>query len=195
VQFVDHYEIDPIYFEKPYYVLPDGRLAEEAYAVLRDAMRATGKMGLGQFVMHGREYVAALKPCGRGLLLETLRFSDEVRAAAPFFADVAEGESNAELLDLAKDLIRRKAKKFEPEQFHDHYTEALRQLIEAKAKHQVLVNESADETQADRGDVIDLVAALRQSVRATQEPGKPASKTRRKSVTPLVSPPKKRTTG
>src|SRR5271168_3836616 len=71
VQFVDHSEIEPIYFDKPYYVLADGKLSEEAYAVLRDALRATGKMGLGQFVMRGREYVAALKPCGQGLMLET----------------------------------------------------------------------------------------------------------------------------
>ncbi len=83
-------------------------MAEEAYGVLRDAMRASRKMGLGQFVMRGREYVAALKPCGRGLTLETLRFSDEVRSAAPFFADIDDEKPNAELLDLALDLIKRK---------------------------------------------------------------------------------------
>ena len=82
IQFVEQGEIDPIYFEKPYYVVPDGKLAQEAYGVLRDALRASRKMGIGQFVMRGREYVAALKPCGRGLLLETLRFADEVRRAA-----------------------------------------------------------------------------------------------------------------
>jgi len=164
VQFVDHCEIDPIYFDTPYYVLADGKPAQEAYAVLRDAMRATGKMGLGQFVMRGREYVAALKPCGNGLMLETLRFSDEVRAAAPYFADAETSEADAELLDLAKDLIKRKSAKYEPGKFHDHYTEALRSLIEAKAKHQVPVDESADEAVAERGNVIDLVEALRQSV-------------------------------
>lgn len=173
VQFVDHCEVDPIYFEKPYYVVADGKLAEEAYGVLRDALRETGKMGLGQFVMRGREYVAALKPCGQGLMLETLRFADEVRAAAPFFADAAETEPNEELLDLAKDLIKRKTAKFEPGKFHDHYTEALRSLIEAKAKHQVPVDDSADAPQAERGNVIDLVEALRQSVAAgTQGPSK-----------------------
>ena len=165
VQFVDHCEIDPIYFDKPYYVLTEGKFGGEAYAVLRDALRATGKMGLGQFVMRGREYVAALRPCGQGLLLETLRFSDEVRSAAPFFADMAEANSDPELLDLAKDLIRRKAKKFEPGRFHDHYTEALRQLIEAKSKHQVVVEDIADAAPAGRGNVIDLVEALRRSVK------------------------------
>jgi DNA end-binding protein Ku len=182
VQFVDHCEIEPIYFEKPYYVMPDGSLAEEAYGVLRDALRATGKMGLGQFVMRGREYVAALKPCGQGLMLETLRFADEVRAAAPFFADVEETEANEELLDLAKDLIKRKTAKFEPGKFHDHYTEALRSLIQAKAKHVTPVDESEAEP-GPRNNVIDLVAALRQSVQDNIEgdaaPKKPAAKRRK----------------
>ncbi len=182
VQFVDHCEIDPIYFDKPYFVIPDGRLAEEAYAVLRDAMRATGKMGIGQFVMRGREYVVALKPCGQGMMLETLRFADEVREAAPFFADVDDAKPNEELLDLAKDLIKRKAGKFDASRFHDHYTEALRALIDAKTKHQVVVDEGPVEEEG-RGNVIDLVEALRQSVKANQAPpdsktSKPAKKRR-----------------
>lgn len=176
VQFVDHCEIEPIYFEKPYFVLPEGKFGNEAYAVLRDAMRETGKMGIGQFVMRGREYVAALRPCGQGLLLETLRFSDEVRAAAPFFADVGEAEADPELLDLAKDLIKRKVRKFQPGQFHDQYTEALRKLIEAKSKHQVVVEDVVDEAPAGRGNVIDLVEALRRSVRENAEPEKPPEK-------------------
>lgn len=163
VQFVDHCEIDPIYFDKPYYVMPDGKPAAEAYAVLRDAMRATGKMGIGQFVMRGREYIAALKPCGQGLMLETLRFADEVRRAAPYFAGIGEAEADPELLDLAEDLIRRKSKSFDAAAFQDHYTEALRALIEAKAKHKVSVDEGQGEEPA-RENVIDLVEALRRSV-------------------------------
>lgn len=182
VQFVDYDEIEPLYFEKPYYLLPDGKLAEEAYGVLRDAMRASRKMGLGQFVMRGREYVAALKPCGRGLTLETLRFSDEVRSAAPFFAGLGDDKPNPELLDLAKDLIKRKTKKFEAGRFHDHYTEALRQLIEAKAKHITPVDENEDADEGERGNVVDLVAALRQSVKQNspaRTATKPAAKKRR----------------
>ena len=176
MQFVDHCEIDPIYFDKPYYVLPDGELAEEAYGVLRDALRGTGKMGLGQFVMRGREYVVALKPCGAGLMLETLRFADEVRAAAPLFADVGEEKPNEELLDLAKELINRKAAKFDPSKFHDHYTEALRAMIDAKAKHKpVTVDE--DDGGPNRNNVIDLVEALRRSVQDNQpKPAKPEAK-------------------
>ncbi len=173
IQFVDQGEIDPIYFEKPYYVVPDGKLAQEAYGVLRDALRASRKMGVGQFVMRGREYVAALKPCGRGLLLETLRFADEVRRAAPFFAELDDEAANPELLDLAKDLIGRKSQKFDPGKFHDHYTDSLRRLIDAKAKNSTPVDEGADDPSAERGNVVDLVAALRQSVRQSQ-PEKPA---------------------
>jgi DNA end-binding protein Ku len=179
IQFVDYGEIDPIYFEKPYFVVPDGKLAQEAYAVLRDALRGSRKMGLGQFVMRGREYVAALKPCGRGLMLETLRFSDEVRMAAPFFADIPDEQADAELLEMAQDLIRRKTQKFEPGRFHDHYTEALRRLIEAKAKHVTPVDEGGADEAGERGNVIDLVAALRQSVRQNQAPKVDAAKPKR----------------
>jgi len=183
IQFADQSEIDPIYFDKPYYVVPDGKLAEEAYGVLRDALRASRKMGLGQFVMRGREYVAALKPCGRGLLLETLRFADEVRRAAPYFADIDEDEANPELLELAQDLIKRKTHKFEPGKFHDHYTEALRKLIDAKAKNITPVDEGDDEDEGGRSNVIDLVAALRQSVRqdGPKKTAAPAAKRRRAS--------------
>jgi DNA end-binding protein Ku len=176
VQFVDHCEIDPIYFERPYYVLPDGDLAEEGYTILRDAMRDTNKMGLGQFVMRGREYVAALKPCGDGLMLETLRFTDEVRAAAPMFAEIGEPNTDKELLDLARELISRKTAKFDPSVFHDRYTESLRDLIETKARtgKPLSVDESKDEETS--GKVIDLVAALKRSL---------AQKTELKAETPL----------
>jgi DNA end-binding protein Ku len=178
IQFVDQGEIDPIYFEKPYYVVPDGKLAQEAYTVLRDALRGARKMGIGQFVMRGREYVAALKPCGRGLLLETLRFSDEVRRAAPFFADIGEDKPDPELLELAQDLINRKTKTFDAGKFHDHYTESLRRLIDAKAKNITQVDEGSEDDAGERGNVIDLVAALRQSVRQNQseKPTAPAKK-------------------
>jgi len=163
VQFVSQGEIDPIWFEQPCYLVPDGELADEAYGVLRDALRATRKMGLGQFIMRGREYIAAIKPCGNGLLLETLRFADEVREAAPFFADADKAPADPELLDLARELIARKTAPFDPQRFHDHYTEALRELIDAKAKHRKPV--SIDEEGPTGGaKVIDLVAALRRSV-------------------------------
>src|SRR3954463_7664095 len=90
VQFVEDDGIDPMYFEKPYYVVPADDLAEEAYVVLRDALRAANKIGIGQLAMRGQEYVVALKPFERGLLLETLRYADEVHKSSGFFRDIGE---------------------------------------------------------------------------------------------------------
>lgn len=179
VQFVEQGEIDPIWFDRPYYVVPDGELAEEAYRVLRDALRSSKRLGLGQFVMRGREYVAAVKPCGSGLLLETLRFADEVRTAAPFFASVDDVEPDAELLDLAEELIGRKSAPFDPERFEDQYTRALRELVDAKAKRRKPVDVGEDEQPAGGAEVIDLVDALKRSVTNAGRPsGRKSSSSR-----------------
>jgi DNA end-binding protein Ku len=181
VQFVGPDEIAPIWFERPYYVVPDGELAIEAYAVLRDALKRAGRIGLGQFVMRGREYVAALKPCGQGLMLETLRFADEVQRAAPFFTSIDEEASDPELLDLAAELIERKTSAFEPGRFKDNYTQALRQMIDAKAAEKsVEVGEEAAEETGGGGKVVDLVEALRRSVKEGGK-AKPARSSRRKA--------------
>lgn len=174
VQFVDYCEIDPIYFDKPYYVVPDGDLAEDAYRVFRDALRTTKKMGIGQFVMRGREYIAALKPCGDGMLIETLRFADEVREAAPLFADIGTAKSDTELLNMAKELIERKSAPFEPENYKDKYTDALRSMIEARAKKTKPVDVADEELPSEGAQVIDLVEALKRSVRGNSPAKTPA---------------------
>jgi len=186
VQFVDHDEIDPLWYDRPYYVLPDGELAEEPYGVIRDALRATRKIGVGQFVMRGRDYIAALKPCGNGIMLETLRFADEVQDGTSVFASVEDTKPEKDLLDLASELIGRKSRPFDPEAFHDRYSEALKALVEAHAKHQKPV-EVTDDEPAGGGKVIDLVEALRRSVRAsdTTEKAAPAEK-------PAPAPAKRR---
>lgn len=180
VQFVKQGEIDPIWFDRPYYVVADGDLAEEAYGVLRDALRSSGRLGLGQFVMRGREYVAALKPCGNGLLLETLRFADEVRNAAPFFADIDAGAPDSELLGLAKELIERKSAPFDPGRFKDTYTNAVRELIEAKARNKKPVQLEDDEPSGG-AQVIDLVEALKRSVKGADRPASASRGTARKA--------------
>src|SRR3546814_17897039 len=91
-QFVDAHEIDVLYYEKPSYVVPADDLAEEAFIVLRDALRKTRKVGLGQLTLRGREYVVSLKPCGRGMVLETLRYADEVHKAAAKFGEIGEAK-------------------------------------------------------------------------------------------------------
>lgn len=164
VQFVKQGEIDPLWFDRPYYVVPDDNLAEEGYRVLRDALRTSGKVGIGQFVMRGRENIATLKPCGNGLLLETLRFADEVRSAAPYFTSMEEEEPDEELLSLAEELIARKSAPFDPRGFKDQYTEAVRELIEAKAKKKKPI-EVEEDRETGGAEVIDLVEALKRSVK------------------------------
>lgn len=185
VQFVDQSEIDPIWYDRPYYIAADDELAEEAYAVLRNALRSAKRVGLGQFVMRGREYIAAIKPCGQGLMLETLRFADEVRQAAPYFSSLADEEPDKELLDLAAELIDRKTAPFDPKQFKDSYTEAVREMIDARSKKKA-VHIEGDEAPSGGAQIIDLVDALKRSVRNTKgkterSSGKASSKGRRKA--------------
>ena len=191
-QFVEAHDIDAIYFEKPYYVVPADELAEEAFIVLREALRRSRKVGLGQLAMRGREYVVSIKPCGRGLVMETLRYADEVNKAASYFRDIAEGDPDEDLLDLATTLIDKKTGKFDASDFHDRYVEALRELIERKKKGKTLNIESEGGNSETQGsNVIDLMAALKRSVggpgaaksragtkkSATKTPAKKAAKT------------------
>ncbi|KRB81383.1 DNA repair protein [Sphingomonas sp. Root710] len=167
IQFVDADAIDVLYFEKPYYVVPADELAEEAFIVLREALRRTKKVGLGQLAMRGREYVVSLKPCGRGMVLETLRYADEVRKAQSYFRDIPDSKPDADLLDLAETLIEKKSAKFDASEFHDRYVDALKGLIEKKkkAKGGKKILEDVEEPGAPRkGNVIDLMAALKKSV-------------------------------
>lgn len=168
VQFVGASEIDPIWFDRPYYVAPSGDIAEDAYAILRAALHKTKRIGLGQFVMRGRDYIAAIKPCGRGLLLETLHFSDEIRKAAPFFTDVPDDKLDSELLDLAAELIERKAAPFDPKSFVDRYTEDLRALVAEKVRTHKPIH-VAEEKSDSGAQVINLIDALRRSVQGGRE--------------------------
>ena len=174
VQFVDAGEIDPLYFDRGYYLAPDGDLAEEAYRVVRDALTKTGKVGLGQLTMRGREHLCALRPCDRGLELATLRYADEVRKPAPYFAEVKDEEAEADLLELAEQLIERKAKPFDAAAFHDSYAEALEELVRNKAAGKEAHLSVVDQRQPKGAEVIDLMAALKESL--GKEKKKPARK-------------------
>ena len=161
-QFVDVNEIDPLYYDKPYFVVPADDLAEEAFIVLREALRKARKVGIGQLAMRGQEYVVAIKPCGRGLLMETLRYADELNKASSYFRE----EPDADLLDLAATLIDKKSGKFDASEFHNRYIDALKGLIEEKRKKKgQLVIQDPDEEAPKRGsNVIDLMAALKKSL-------------------------------
>lgn len=168
VQFVDAHEIDVLYYEKPYFVVPADDLADEAYGVLRDALRATKKVGLGQLSVRGREQLVALKPCGRGLIMEVLRYADEVHKAQNYFREIGDAKADEDLLDLATTLIEKKSAPFHPEEFHDRYVDALHGLIEKKRKAKgdgrILEDVEEPDTGTRGGNVIDLMAALRKSV-------------------------------
>jgi DNA end-binding protein Ku len=165
VQFVDDDGIDPMYFEKPYYVVPADDLAEEAYVVLRDALRDAKKIGVGQLAMRGQEYVVALKPCGRGMTLETLRYADEVNKSSSFFREIGDHKPDPDLLDMASMLIERKAGEFNPAEFHNRYVDALHRLIEKKqkAKGEKIIEEP-EQAPPKGSNVIDLMAALKKSL-------------------------------
>lgn len=164
-QFVEAEDIDEIYFEKPYYVVPADDLAEEAFIVLREALRRTGKVGLGQLAMRGREYVVSIKACGRGLVMETLRYADEVNKAASYFRDIADSDPDEDLLDLATTLIDKKTGKFDASDFHDRYVEALKELIERKKTGKTLnLDDGKDEKAPSGSNVVDLMAALKKSI-------------------------------
>lgn len=181
VQFVDACEIDPIYFDRPYYVVPDDEVGEDAFRVLRDALRDSKKVGLGQLVMRGREYIGALKPCNRGLMLETLRFADELRRSDPYFTEIADKKPDKELLSLAEELIERKTKPFDAEVFKDSYSQALKQLVERKAKGRK-ATVAVDEAEAPTGEVVDLMAALKKSLGQEKKGGTAKRRSRSKKA-------------
>lgn len=168
VQFVETSEIPPLYYDKPYYVVPQDELAEDAFRVVRDALRHGKKTGLGQITMRGKEYLVALRPCGSGMLLETLHYADELRKADELFEDIAEGEADDELLAVAKELIERKTSPFKAKAFKNHYVAAVKELVaEKRRKHGKLKIEEDDEEEKaapKKSNVVDLMASLKKSL-------------------------------
>lgn len=201
-QFVDMDEIDVLYYERPYFVVPADDLAEEAFIVLREALRRSKKVGIGQLAMRGREYVVSLKPCGRGMVLETLRYAAEVNRAQGYFRDIPDDEPDEDLLDLATTLIDKKSSKFDPAKFHDHYVDALKDLIARKAKQKtrrkIIEDKDDDGTGRSGSNVIDLMAALKKSIEkpsakpAQKESVTTTKKTAHKKTPARAAPAKKR---
>jgi DNA end-binding protein Ku len=173
VRFVDEDAIDVRYFETPYYLMPDGDMADEGYVIVQKALKDTGKIGVGQFILRGRGNVVAIKPFGKGLMLEVLRHANEIRAAEPLFKEITEVKIDKEALDLAKELIKRKTGKFEPEQFKDEYSEAVWELINAKLEDRApeIVTELPGSAK-----VINIMDALKKSVQQGKGAGKTAAK-------------------
>ena len=158
-RFVSRDEVDPIYLDTPYYVYPDGEIASETFRVIGEAMARSNKAGLGRIVLSNRERLVLVEPRGGGLVMSTLRASDEVRAAD--FGVKEDGQADAEMVALAETIIERKGGPFEPGTFHDRYQDALRELVESKMKGQVT---AASEAVEEPPKVINLMDALKRSL-------------------------------
>jgi DNA end-binding protein Ku len=164
VQFVDVAEIDPRYFERPYYLLPADETAAEGYVVIREALARSGKAGIGQLVVGGREHLVAVTPVGRGLVMEILRYGAEVKPAEAFFDEVPEGDVDPEMVEIASQIVERKSAAFDPHAFRDRYATALRELVQEKAKGRPI---EAPAGPAATAQVVDLMAALKRSLEKT----------------------------
>ncbi len=170
IQFAPADTIDPIYFDKPYYALPDGKLADEPYRVVRDALRRTATIGLGQITMRGRSYIAAVKPYEDGILVQTVHYAEELRAAKGFFDEIPAGKSEPDLVDLAEELIKRKLAPFETSKFEDEYSQALERLIKKKIEREgeTILEDQESAAPDYGGNVVSLVDALKKSLAKKQ---------------------------
>jgi DNA end-binding protein Ku len=174
-RFVPEGEIDRIYWDNPYYLAPDGKLAQEAFGVIREAMRRSGQIALGRIVMATRERILALEPRDNGILAYTIRSDAEVRKPDEIFKDISDAKPNQGMIDIAEKIIAQQEGPFDPSQFVDRYEEALKGLIADKQKgHKVAAVAEPDDT-----NVVDLMAALRASLGGSGG-SKPASKTKAK---------------
>ena len=189
IQFVTVDEVDPVFFDKSYYVAPDGPIAEDAFRVVREAMRKANKIAIGQVVIAGREHIIALRVKDRGFALSTLHYASEIRQAAPYFEGIRNGEVDKSQLALASQLVENNTAPFNPAQFTDRYEEALLEIIKAKAAG----SEPIIVQQVEPGKVIDLMSALKQSL-AQSKPQKDARKpgTGSSSELPSETQPKAR---
>jgi DNA end-binding protein Ku len=175
-QFVDMEELDPAFFEKPYFVLPENDAQADAFAVIHKALQQTRKAALGKIAVAGREHLIAISVPSdaklAGMMGYFLRYAEEIRDTAEYFSEVKTGKVDEDQLALAKELIKRKTKAFDPHKFTDDYEVALRELADAKLKHISLPKQQA----SPRGKVIDLMDALRRSVNEPSEQKKPVAR-------------------
>lgn len=170
-QFVAAEEIDPRYFERPYYIVPSDQHALEGYIVIRDALKKSGKLGVGQVTMSGREYLVAVGPIDKGLGMHIMRYAVEIRATASYFADLPDQKLDPEMVGLASELIGRKAAEFKPEQYKNHYSIALHELLKEKAKGHKIV--APKEERPTGTNIVDLREALRRSVKGDKAEAAP----------------------
>lgn len=178
-QFVDIEELDPEFFEKPYFVTPESASQAEAFAVVRKALQTTKKAALGKIAFGGREHLVAVSAPKDdeqlGMMAYMMRYAEELRDPAAYFGEIKKVEIDEDQLALAKELIKRKASRFEPKKFKDEYEAALRAMVEAKVNHAPVEQE---EPVVKSSKVVNLMDALRRSVQ--EDAGKEAAPAKKK---------------
>ncbi len=179
-KFVKESEIDEFYVDSLYFVAPDGPVADEPFRVFVEAMRRKKVAGIARVVLSSRERIVAVKPRGKGLIMQTLRYGSEVRSEEPYFEDVGTGKVDAQMLKLAEQLINQRLGEFDPSEFSDRYGEAVLALVKSKIAGQPIEVLEEEEPAAK---VVSLMDALRQSVEEVEVKKKPAARstTRRRA--------------
>ena len=162
VQFVDTAEIDARYFERPYYIVPKDEVAAEGYLVIREALIRAKKAGLAQITMHGREQLAAVMPIEKGMLLNVMRYQNELRPAEKYFKELEDVKYDKELVSLASELVARNSGSFNPGKFTDTYAVELAELVRKKARGQKITIPAAASKQPS--NVVNLMDALKKSL-------------------------------
>jgi DNA end-binding protein Ku len=189
--FVDEGSVDVIYQDAPYYLAPDGAMAEETFVVLREALRKTGKLAIARLVLSSRERVITIGARETGMFVCTLRNPSEVRGTAEYFGNIPVGKPDAEMLQLAEALIQQKQTTFDPRNYEDRYEVALMQMIREKLKGHKPIVAAAPE----RGNVINLMDALKASLSQSKPPAKsktkaePAAKSKAKAAAAAPAKP------
>jgi len=171
-KFVPAGDIDRLYWDNPYFLVPDGKLAAEPFAVIRAAMEESGQVALGRLVMSQRERLVALEPRGKGIIATTLRSHDEVRDMKDFFGEIPAVRTDKEMVEVAGKIMSQKHAKFDPTTFEDRYEDALRDLIKRKRKGQNVIE--TDEPESEESNVIDLMEALQASLKKKKSAAKTA---------------------
>jgi DNA end-binding protein Ku len=179
-EFVPRSEIDDLYLVRPYYIVPDGKVGHDAFAVIRETIRTLDKVALGSVVLTSREHVIALEARDKGLVGMLLRYPYEVRNQDEYFEDIKDVKITKDMLDLAKHIVEQKSGHFEPNRFEDHYEKALQDLLEKKQNG--LKIEPARKVRPD--NVVNLMDALRASIKGEKSAAKESRPAARKAAKP-----------
>lgn len=190
-RFIDEKEVDPIFFATPYYIAPEGKVADETFRVIHQAMIEERKAGVGRLVLSSREHPALLMPRHRGMLLMTLRAADEVRNDREYFADIEDVTVDQEMVEMARRIIAQKAGAFAPEELTgDRYQAALRELVAGKVRGE---KPRAGKAPAP-SNVINLMDALKRSLAEESKAPAPSRKNARGPSQPRKRAPRRRST-